>query len=114
MRAGKIPGPCPDAAKAAPAIAQATARFEAAIAKACCGKNTTCALGDSGADRDVEPVAEVGFPPTCDAGGSACEATITGMESLIACFTCATRHDVECVTAASLPMLVVPYPAECD
>ena len=67
VSSGKISGPCPDAAKAAPALVKATARLTAGIAAACCGKNKTCNLADGGVDADFDPVIAIGFRTQCDA-----------------------------------------------
>jgi hypothetical protein len=114
---GRIPGPCPDAAQAQPAIAEAALKLNAAVANACCGANQTCNLTDSGADADFDPVSEIGFRTACDAvtvpGGASCGGTITDMQSLIACIDCVTQFGASCSVAAPVPALVKPYPSEC-
>jgi hypothetical protein len=118
VSSGKIPGPCPDAAKAAPALVKATSRLTAGIATACCGKNKTCRLADGGVDADFDPITAIGFRTQCDAllvpGGRACGGTITDMPSLIACIDCVTELDETCVTAAQRPAFAMPYPTECQ
>jgi hypothetical protein len=114
---GKIPGPCPDAADAVAAIVEAQSQFDRAIAKACCGKNKRCNAGDAGADRDFDPVADIGFPARCRdvtiPGGPSCDGAITDVQSLTSCVHCATEFEVSCVTAAEFPAVVAPYPPEC-
>ena len=118
VSSGKIPGPCPDVTKAEPAIAKATSQLKAAIAKACCGKNKTCNAADSGPDADFDPVTEIGFRTSCDSvtipGGASCDGTISDMSGLLACIDCVTHFNVGCVDAAQVPVLVMPYPAECE
>ncbi|MBP1690293.1 MAG: hypothetical protein H6Q34_866 [Deltaproteobacteria bacterium] len=118
VSSGKIPGPCPDAARAVPAIAKATAQLEATIAKACCGKNKTCDLADGGVDADFDPMTEIGFRAGCDSikipGGASCDGTIADMQSLIACLVCVTESRGDCVSAAQFPAFVAPYPMECE
>jgi len=113
---GKVPGPCPDAATAQPAIAKAAAQGDAAIAKACCGKNKTCNAADIGPDRDFS-VAEIGRWVQCDTvvvpGGSSCAGAITDTQTLIHCIDCVTEFKVDCISAAEVPRFVVPYPPEC-
>jgi hypothetical protein len=115
---GKMSGPCPDAAKAGTAIAKATSQFEAAIGKACCGKNKTCNLADSGVNLDFDPGTAIGFRPTCESvtvpEGPSCDAAITDVQSLMTCLGCVTEFKADCVSAAQLPAFVMPYPAVCE
>lgn len=117
VSSGKIPGPCPDAAKAEPALAKATSEVESAIATACCGKNKTCNLADGGVDADFDPITDVGFPTSCDSvtvpGRTSCDGTITDMQSLIDCVDCVTEFKVDCVDRSAVPALAT-YPAECN
>jgi hypothetical protein len=114
---GKIPGPYPDPAKAAPAIAKAKHQLETAIAKACCGKNKTCNGADTGVDADFDPLTDIGLPSSCAEvtipGGPSCGGAITDVQSLTSCVGCATEFEVRCLTAAQFPAFVVPYPPEC-
>ena len=116
VNSGKLAGPCPDAAKAQPAIAKAAAQKDAAIAKACCGKNKTCSAADTGADKDLS-VAEIGLWAQCDAvtipGGSSCGGAIADMRSLIDCVDCVTEFKVDCADRSAVPALAA-YPAECN
>lgn len=115
---GKLLGPCPDAAKAQPAIARAASRRDAAIAKACCGKNKSCNVMDGGADADFDPATEIRFRTTCVAvtvpGGASCDGAITDVQSLIGCVDCVTDFKVDCIDAAQVTQSVVPYPVECE
>lgn len=98
---GKIAGPCPDPARAVPAIAKAEERFARAIAKACCGKNRSCHAADVGADADFDPVTDVGFPASCPdvtvPDGASCGGAVTDVQSLTSCLRCTTEHEVEAV-----------------
>jgi hypothetical protein len=116
VNSGKLSGPCPDAAKAQPAIAKAASQKDAAIAKACCGKNKTCNAGDTGADKDFS-VAEIGLWTQCNPvtvpGGSSCGGAITDMRSLIDCVDCVTEFEVDCADRSAVSSLAA-YPPECN
>ena len=112
---GKTSGPCPDAKTAQPVIANAAARMDEAIAKACCGKNKTCNALDTGADADFA-VAEIGHWTDCEAvtgpGSLSCAGPLTDAQSLIDCIDCVTNFTGDCAAVAAVPQLA-EYPAEC-
>lgn len=118
VSSGKLAGPCPDPVTAEPAIAKAAAQRDAAIAKACCGKNKACDAADAGVNVDFDPVTEIGFATSCDTvilpGGASCDGTIADMQSLMACVDCVTEFKAICTAAAPLPLSIAPYPAECE
>lgn len=118
VSSGKLAGPCPDVVTAEPAIAKAAAQRDAAIAKACCGKNKACGVTDAGANVDFDPITEIGFPTSCDSvtipGGASCDGTVADMQSLMACIDCVTEFKATCAAAAPLPMSIAPYPTECE
>jgi hypothetical protein len=117
VNSGKLPGPCPDAVKAQPAITKAASQKDAAIAKACCGKNKACNVADTGVDADFDPITDVGFPTSCDnvtvPGSASCNGAITDMQSLIHCVDCVTEFKVDCADRGAVPGLAT-YPAECN
>ncbi|HEY2387243.1 MAG TPA: hypothetical protein VGK30_09800 [Candidatus Binatia bacterium] len=101
-------GTCPDA-KAATALAKASTKESAAIAKACEGPDKTVGTGD-----DLTP-AQIGFPTTClDASVPICAGPVTTLQQLIDCVDCVTEFKVDCVVAAAVPAFVSPYPSQCN
>lgn len=97
---------------------QARSHFEAAVAKACCGKNKICNAGDADVNADVDLVTDLGAPTSCAnvtvPGADACGGAITDMASFTACLECVTDFKAACVAAAQLADDVAPYPAECE
>ncbi|HEY2387242.1 MAG TPA: hypothetical protein VGK30_09795 [Candidatus Binatia bacterium] len=101
-------GTCPDA-KTATALAKASTKKSAAIAKACEGPDKTLGTGD-----DLTP-AQIGFPATClDASVPICAGPVTTLQQLIDCVDCVTEFKVDCVVAAAVPAFVSPYPSQCN
>lgn len=102
--------PSPGDGKAAGAIAQAAAKFEDAICKACGGADKMCGGGD-----DFAPAA-IGFVSDCDdvriPDGKRCAAPVTTLEDLVACVGCVAEFAVDCIDAAQVPDFVT-YPSEC-
>src|SRR6185312_13647996 len=106
---GKVPGPCPDSATAAPAITKAESKKRAAICKACGGANALCGGGD-----DFTPT-QIGFAQNCPdvtvPGGPACSSAITSLQDIVGCVDCVTEFKADCLDALSVPALK-PYPTE--
>ena len=109
---GKHANPCPSPGdgKAAGAIAQAAAKLEEAICKACGGADKVC----GGAD-DFAPVT-IGFATDCDdvrvPDGGRCAAPVETLPDLVACVECVAEFAVDCADAAQVPDFVT-YPSEC-
>ncbi|MEO6025835.1 MAG: hypothetical protein ABIR79_03090 [Candidatus Binatia bacterium] len=92
--------PVPGDGKAQAAIAKASLKMEAIIAKACTGVS----------------LATVGFVPHCPSvvvpDGPACGGAVTNISDLIACVGCVTNYKVDCEVPLAVPTFQ-PYPAEC-
>jgi 6-phosphogluconolactonase (cycloisomerase 2 family) len=83
--------PCPDPA----AVAKATAKLEATIAKACGGKNKICAASDVGADAD-DPPSAIGFPSVCPAFfDRPCGQVIADCGDVAACIRCIADQAID-------------------
>jgi hypothetical protein len=109
---GAIPGPCPDATRALPAINAAESKKQIGICKACGGANRVCGGGD-----DLTPAA-IGFAANCPSvtipGGSACGGAITNLQDIVNCVDCVDEFKADCLDFLSVPALKSPYPAECN
>ncbi len=108
---GSLSGACPDAGKAAPAIAKAESKKRAGICKTCGGGDRLCGGGD-----DLTP-ATIGFAATCPSvtvpGGPACGGPVTTLTQLVDCVDCVTEYKADCLDALAAPGLK-SYPAECN
>src|SRR5262249_14662895 len=106
-----VGGPCPDAAKAAPAIAKAESKKRAGICKACGGADRSCGGGD-----DLTP-AQIGFASSCPnvtiPGGSSCAHAIGTVQDIVDCVDCVTEFKADCLDALTVPELK-SYPSECN
>lgn len=102
--------PSPGDGKAAGAIAQAAAKLEEAICKACGGEDKTC-----GGDDDFAPAA-IGFATDCDdvrvPDGTRCAAPVETLQDLVTCVECVAEFTADCADAAQVPDFVT-YPSEC-
>ena len=104
-------GPCPDAAKTAPAIARAATKLQTAICRGCGGPNRLCGGGD-----DITP-AMIGFATSCPAvtvpnGGAMCGGAIVTLQDAATCVACVSQFKTDCLDALGVPTLK-SYPAEC-
>jgi len=94
-------------------IARAAAKRDAAICKACGGKDKQC---DGNGDFTR---AEIGFTDTCDAvtvpsGGPVCNASPVGdLHDIVQCVGCVSEFKVDCFDRATVPEFG-PLPAECN
>ena len=108
---GSISGPCPDAAKAAPAIAKAESKMRAGICKSCGGADRLCGSSD-----DLTPAA-IGFPSNCPnvtiPGGASCGGAIGDLTALVNCVDCVSEFKVDCVDALAAPA-AKGYPPQCN
>lgn len=108
---GTVTGPCPDAGKAAPAIAKAESKKRAGICKACGGPDRLCGGGD-----DLSP-AQIGFTGNCPnvtiPGGASCARTISSVQDVVDCVDCVTEFKADCLDPLAARGLR-PYPSECN
>jgi hypothetical protein len=108
---GTVGGPCPDAAKAAPAIAKAESKKRTALCKACGGADRLCGGGD-----DLTP-AQIGFAATCPnvtvPSGPTCAHAIGTVQDIVDCVDCVTEFKADCLDPLTVPSLE-SYPTECN
>jgi len=108
---GTVAGPCPDAVKAAPAIAKAESKKRAGICKACGGADRSCGGGD-----DLTPT-QIGFTSSCPSvtipGGASCAHAITTVQDIVDCVDCVTEFKADCIDALTVPELK-SYPSQCN
>jgi hypothetical protein len=108
---GSVAGSCPDAARAAPAIAKAESKKRAGICKSCGGADRLCGTSD-----DLTP-ATIGFASSCPnvtiPGGASCGGAVTNLSQLVDCVDCVSEFKVDCLDALAAPTRK-SYPAECN
>ncbi len=108
---GTVTGPCPDGAKAAPAIAKAESKKRAGICKACGGGDRLCGGGD-----DLS-TSQIGFASSCPnvtiPGGASCGGPINTVQDIVDCVDCVTEFKADCLDPVAARGLK-PYPSECN
>ncbi len=98
--------PLPGDGKAAGLLADARAKAEAKVCKACGGSDKQCGGGDDLA------AGAVGFASACP-GVGLCGGGIGDLSELVACFDCTAGTRADCALAAAAPA-VAAYPAGCS
>ncbi len=115
---GKVAGPCPvpGNAKAAAAIAKATAKQADAVCKACGGRGDRAPADGRCDGPALVDLAALGATSDCPAftvpGGASCGGTIASFDDLARCHRCAATYAATCVDRAGVQGLV-SFPPSC-